>query len=67
MPSMALSALALSGNLTNQEEKAEMLGKVGCVMVTPIKICISKESFKVVSGSKIHISELKEKKEVWCL
>lgn len=63
---MALSALALSGNLTNSEEKAEMLGKVGCVMVAPIKISSSKESFKGVSGSRIGISELKEKK-VWHL
>lgn len=45
-----------------------MLGKVGCVMVTPIKICSSKERFKVVSGSEICFSELKEKKgEVWHL
>lgn len=39
-----------------------MLGRIGCVMVTSIKICCSKESFKVVSGSKIWFSELKEKK-----
>lgn len=63
MPSMALPALAISDNVTKKEEKAEMLGKVGCMMVTPIKICSSKEDFKVVSGSKICFSEIKEKKE----
>lgn len=60
---MALPALAMSGNMTKKEEKAEMLGKVVCVMVTLIKICSSKEGFKVVSGSKIRFSEIKEEKK----